>query len=127
MADITRVTTFARIKLIHDGRDFHDHEFRESDIDYTIHSADRVVLAADMASPQEVNLGDIGAATPGTHLMLKTDREIKVALDDITALWTVSGVLLFVGSFSHLYVQNENLTTEAVVEYEATDGETSTA
>jgi hypothetical protein len=122
MADITRVNVFARIRLVHDGRNFHEHEFSESDIDYTVHDAGRVVLAANMASPQEINLGDIGAATPGTHLMLKTDREIQVALGSVSNLWTVSGVLLFVGSFTHLYVQNTSPTTEAVVEYEATDG-----
>lgn len=123
MSDITRVNVFGRLKLIHDGSDFHEHFFAEEDIDYTVHSGDRVVLAADMASPQEIDLGDIGAATPGTHLMLVTDREIKVGLDSDTNLWTVTGVLLIVGSFTHVYVQNENLTTEAVVTYEATDGE----
>lgn len=127
MSDILKTSTFARLKLVRNGSDFLDHVFRETDVDYTLQSSDRVVLAAAMGSPSEVNLGSLGAGTPATHLSLVTDREIKVALDDIAKLWTVGsgsngGVLMVIGSFSHLYVQNEDTSVEAIMEYLASDG-----
>jgi hypothetical protein len=122
MADVLKVNTFARLKLLRNGSDFLDHVFRETDVDYTLQASDRVVLDAAMGSPEEANLGSLGAGTPATHLMLVTDREIKVALDVNTRLWAVSGVLMIIGSFSHLYLKNEDASVQATVEYLASDG-----
>jgi hypothetical protein len=110
----------ARVRLIRDGADLYDQVFYEPDESYTESTHQRAVLATNMASPSEVDMA--GVAT-GEALFLQTDREIKVALDDNTYLWTVkeNGALMLVGSFTHLYLQNESTTNQATVELVVTD------
>lgn len=118
MADVLKVTELARLKLTRNGTVLYDQTFEPTEESYSEHSADRVVLAVNMASPQQVNLG--GVAT-GRHLILETDQTIKVGVDSTTNLWQISSALMLVGSFTNLYVQNESLTNTATVQVVVTD------
>lgn len=123
MADVLKVQELARFKLKRNATILYDQAFAPAEEDFTEHTGDRVILATNMAAPQEINLA--GVATGG-HLMLETDREILVTLDVTTSKWQVGngsalGALLFVGSFTHVYLQNENTTNTATVSYIITD------
>ena len=106
------------MKLTRDGSTIVDQSLKTTANTYTEHAAERVVLATNMASPQEVNLGGVDT---GVRLMLETDRTISVALDTSTKLWMVSEAVLYAGSFTHLYLQNTNTTNTATVQYVVTD------
>lgn len=71
-----------------------------------------------MSSPQAVNLG--GVAT-GARLIVTTDQTIKVAINGTTALWPVSKAVLLEGTFTSLYLKNENTSREATVRVLVTD------
>jgi hypothetical protein len=118
MADVLKVQQFARMKLTRDGSVIVDQSLKTTAGTYTEHAAERVVLATNMVSPSEVNLGGVST---GVRMMLETDQSIKVALDDSAKLWTVSEAVLYAGSFTHLYLQNTNTTNTATVQYIVTD------
>lgn len=71
-----------------------------------------------MPSPQQFNMGGV---TTGSYLFIKTDRPIKVALNDISRIWDLGannsdGGILLVGTFTAVYLQNTNPTYEATVD-----------
>lgn len=118
MADVLRVGELARLKLFRNGVVVYDQAYAPQEETYTEHAGDRVVLATNMASPEQVNLGGVATAE---HLMLETSGEIKVGINSQTNLITVKKALLVISSFSTLYFQNENTTNTATVEYMVTD------
>ena len=120
MADSLKRTMRARVLLIRDGAEMHDQSYYEPNEDYTESTHQRIVLAKDMASPSEVDMAGVSTAVT---LYLQTDRAIKVALDDDTYLWEVAehGAIMLVGSFEHLYLQNESTTNLATVDLVVTD------
>ncbi len=118
MADVLRVSELARLKLTRNGSILYDQAFSPVEESYTEHSGDRVVLATNMASPQQVDLGGVSS---GQHLLVETDRAIKIGVGSQTFLVDVTKVLMVVGSFSSLYFQNESTTNTATVEYLVTD------
>ena len=70
-----------------------------------------------MGSPDEIDLGDIGAGNVGTRLFLKTDRPILVALNTNTLLWKTKGIVMSGAAITNLYVQNTDATKEATIEF----------
>jgi hypothetical protein len=63
----------------------------------------------------------MGGVTTGQYLFIKTTIPILVALDNSARLWTVGanageGAIIYVGSFTALYLQNTNPTTDATVD-----------
>ncbi len=120
MADALFRTMRARIRLVRDGADLYDQVYYEPDIAYDESTHQRIVLATNMGSPGEIDLS--GVSTAAT-LFLQTDRDIKVAVNSASFVWPVSehGALMLVGSFTHLYVQNESTTNLATVELVVTD------
>ena len=120
MADALSRTLRARVRLIRDGADLYDQVFYDPDVTYTESTHQRVILSTNMASPSEVDMA--GVATAAT-LFLQTDRDVLVAVDNSARTWPVSenGAVLLVGSFTHLYVQNESTTNQATVELVVTD------
>lgn len=120
MADALSRTMRARVRLIRNGVDYFDQTFYDPDQDYDESTHQRLVLSTNMAVPSEV---DLSGVSTGASLFLQTDRTIQVGLDTITSLWTVkeNGALLLVGSFTHLYIQNESTTNQATVELVVTD------
>lgn len=120
MADALKRTLRARVRLIRDGVDIYDQNFYEPNESYTESTHQRVILATNMTIPSEI---DMSGVTTGESLFLQTDRDVLVALDDNSFLWTVkeNGALMLVGSFTHLYVQNESTTNLATIELVITD------
>lgn len=120
MADALSRTMRARVKLIRDGAVNHDQVFYQDDETYTESTHQRIVLATNMSAPQEIDLS--GVASAGS-LFLSTDRDILATLNTTTATWPVgeNGALMLVGSFTHLYVQNESTTNLATIDIVVTD------
>lgn len=118
MADVLRVGKIARLKLHRNGVVAYNQAFAPVDEVYTEHAGDRVILATNMATPQQVDLGGISSAE---HLMIETSRVIKVGIDSQTNLIPVKTALLLVSTFSTLYFQNESTTNTATVEFIVTD------
>jgi len=127
MADALKRTLRARVRLIRDGVDIYDQNFYEPNETYVESTHQRIVLATNMASPSEIDMSgvasDIAGGDTAETLFLQTDRDVLVALDDNTFLWVVkeNGALMLVGSFTHLYVQNESTTNLATIELVITD------
>jgi len=74
-----------------------------------------------MTVMQEIDLG--GVAT-GEYLLLETSQTIKVALNSTNVNAKVpvgKSFMVSGGSFTHLYVQNENTTYTAIVQHVTTD------
>jgi hypothetical protein len=120
MADALSRTMRARVRLIRDGADMHDQVFYDPDVSFDEHTHQRVVLSTNMGSPSEVDMA--GVSTAAT-LFLKTDRDILVAVEANDRLWPVgeNGAVLLVGSFTHLYLQNESTINQATVDLVVTD------
>lgn len=123
MTDILKVQEFVRVRLTRDGTTLYDQAFKSEEEDYDEHTTERAVLATSMTTSQAVSLGGV---VTGRKLMLETDKEILVGLGVTPAnKWTLGnniegGALLITGSFSHLWVRNNN-TTEARIVYAITD------
>jgi hypothetical protein len=120
MADALSRTMRARVRLVRDGADLYDQVFYEPDETYTESTHQRAVLSTNMAVPQEIDM--FGVET-GEALFLQTDRAIKVSLDSSGNQWSVgeNGCVMLVGSFTHVYVQNESTTNQATIELVITD------
>ena len=120
MTDILKVNSFARLEVDEDGVQVLEQVYKPSEDDYTLHASERVVLATNMGSPSQIDLGDLGATNNGVRFFLKTHREIKVGVT-ATDLWTVTDMVMFVGTYTAIWVQNEDLSAEATIRYLATD------
>ncbi len=123
MTDILKVQDFIRVRLTRDGINLHDQPFKTELEDFTEFTADRAVLSTSMTTSQAVSLGGVSV---GRHLMIETDKEILVGLgvtpaNKITVGDNIDGgAICLVGSFSHIWVRNNN-TSEARITYVVTD------
>jgi hypothetical protein len=120
LADVTKAELSARLKLTRNGLTLYDQRFYSGSEDFDESTHQRVVLATNMATSQEIDMTNI---TTGTKLMLQTTRAIKVAVDAVGAQWDVAanGAVLLTGSFTHVYVKNESTTNTATIEAVVTD------
>ncbi len=118
MADVLRVGELARLKLLRNGVVMFDQAYSPVEEPFTEHAGERVVLAAAMATPQQVNLGGV---TTGQHLMLRTTGDIKVGINSSTNLIDVSKALFLVGTITSLYLQNLDPDDTVTVDLVVTD------
>jgi hypothetical protein len=120
MADVLKRTVRARVKLTRNDAVLYDQTYYDDDTDYTESTHQRVVLATNMAVPQEV---DMAGVSTGAVLFVESDRAINVAVNAIGNVWPLAenGALLLVGSVTHLYLQNESTTNLATVELVVAD------
>ena len=122
MADVLRVSQFAKLEIRRNNIHYHYQGFASEEVAYTVHGGDRVVLTTSMASPEQANLGDIDAGTPGKKLIVETDRPILVGVNSNTALWPVEHVLMMASEgITELWFQNTDADNEATVEFIVTD------
>lgn len=119
MADVTERSEFGRLRLTRNSDTLYDQVFATEATTYTRQSTDRLVLATNMVATQEINIGDLNSTNPGKVFMMETDNKIKVSVDVTTSLWPVDQAVLFVGTFSHVFVQNQSTTNEAIVTFGA--------
>lgn len=120
MADVTKRNVRANIFLTRNELTLYDQEYVKSDVDFDQSTNQRVVLATNMATPSELDLGNI---TTGAALMLKTDREITFALNTTSNTINIAdnGMVQIVGEFTAVYVQNSSTTYTATIDFVATD------
>lgn len=120
MADVLKVQDFVRVRLMRNGTTLHDQSYNQNEDTFAEYTAERAVLSTNMSTSQQVNLGGVST---GGRLFLETDRAIQVGLG-VTPASKLSladnGVLMIVGSFSHIWVRNTG-TQEARIEYTVTD------
>ena len=118
MADITTAQVKARLRLVRNGIAIYDEIFNSGKDDFTESSYQRVVLATS-SGVQVVNLDGV---TSGTKLLIVTDREIKVAVNNSAWLVPVTSVLAMTSSgITGLWVENENADFQATVTIAVTD------
>jgi hypothetical protein len=123
MADTTEVEVSAKFRAYRNGKAVVDMPFTMSASSYLEHATDRVILATNMTSPQEYNMGGVGT---GKFLMVETDRPILMSLDTTVTQWNVGrgtqgGVVVFIGSFTHVYFQNTNTTNTVTANVAVSD------
>jgi hypothetical protein len=122
MAKVTTVELAARLKLFEDKSTIYNQTFSMNAVTYTEHSIDRLVLATS-SGWQEVNMGGVGT---GVYLEAQSSRPILISLDTTTRPWNIGrgvlgGVVAVLGSFTHVYVQNNSSTNTAVVNVAVAD------
>ncbi len=121
MADVLKQSIAVSVALDRNSQLMYDQRYYQNDVSFTESTHQRIVLATNMSSPQEIDLSGV-TAVPGVDeggtLFLETDRAISVAVNNTSYLWPlgVNGALLLTGAISHLYVFNESTTNQAVVE-----------
>lgn len=120
MADVLKVQDFVRVRLTRNGTVLYDQAFNQNEDTYVEHTAERAVLATNMTTSQQVNLGGVSV---GARLMLETNRAILVGLGVTPANkipLSDNGTIMLTGSFSHIWVRNTG-TQEAHIHYVVTD------
>jgi len=120
MADILSRTIRATVTLEESPGFDLEQEYYKQAVTFTKEHHARIVLDTAMAAPQSINMSGI---TTGKSLMLSTDREVLVGINDTSNLITVSesGMIALVGSFTDVYVQNESANYKATIEVVLTD------
>lgn len=121
MADVLKQSIAVSVELDRNSQLMYGQRFYQNDVTFTESTHQRIVLATNMSSPQEIDLSGVTSTpsvTQGGTLFLETDRAINVAVNVTSHLWPlgVNGALLLTGAITHLYVQNESTTNQAVVE-----------
>jgi len=120
MADVLKRTVRARVLLTRNERTQYDQEFYDADVAFTESTHQRIVLATNMATPAEIDLSGVGT---GAVLFVECNHSVAVGVGSDTNLLRLedNGMLMFTGSFTHVYVQNTNTTYTATIEVLATD------
>ncbi len=122
MADVLLVDEFVRLRLTRNGDELYNQTYDPTTKEtYTVHAADRIVLAANMSSFQQASLGDIDGSPAGQHLMVKADRAITIAVN-AEANAVVADTLMMIGaSITSLHFKNTDANNTATVEFVVTD------
>lgn len=124
MADVLKRTVRARAFIVKNELTRYDQEYLDSDTTMTEYTHQRVVLAANMAAPAEINMENL---TTAAVIMLETDRAITVYLNQTGPTFANgialgdTGMLMLVGPVTSVYVQNTNVNYTATVEFLASD------
>lgn len=122
VADVLRVKPAARLKIKKNGVTQYDQAYTPVERAYTRHSGDRLVLATNMASPQEADLGDINTTNLGDGLLVTVSNTVTVYVGATTIGVPISKcIMLDGGSVSHLFFKNTSTTVEPTVEYVVAD------
>jgi hypothetical protein len=127
MADVLKSTLRVRAWLTKNEITLVDHDYYRPDVAFTEHAHKRVVLAAATTTPGTLYEFDLGGLDTGFGLFLTTDRAVKVGVDATTNLIGIAdnGTFLLTGSYTHVYVRNDNTTYQATVEFLAFDKDSS--
>lgn len=124
MADVLKRTVRARTHIVKNELTRYDQEHLTSDVVCTEFAQHRIVLAADMADPSEVDMSNL---TEAAVVMLETDREITLFLNQTGPTFANgivigdNGLFLLVGPVTSVHVQNTNVNYTATLEFVACD------
>jgi len=120
VADVYKRTVRARVWITKNEIPRYDQEYLTSDTTMTESVHQRAVLATNMSTPDELDMTNLVTASV---VMLETDRPITVFLNTTANSFTLAtnGMVMLVGSVTHVYVQNNSTPYTATVEFLATD------
>jgi hypothetical protein len=121
VANALEYKLLAVAELRRNGRPMYNQTFSTILRPYTESTHQRVVLATNMAVPQEVDLSGVTGA-PGVDeahtVFVQTDRAVQVSMNAPDNLWPINanGSVLLTGTVTHLYVYNESTTNQAIID-----------
>lgn len=124
MADILKRTVRARVHIVKNELTRYDQEHLTSEVVCTEFAQHRVVLAADMADPSEIDMSNLAEAAV---VMIETDRAVTLYLNQAGPTFTNgieirdNGLFLLVGPVTSVHVQNTNANYTATLEFVACD------
>lgn len=124
MADVLKRTVRARLLIVKNELTRYDQEYLESEVAITEYTHQRVVLAADMADPSEINMENL---TTANVIMLEADRAVTVYLNQTGPTFANgislgdTGMLMLAGPVTSVHVQNVNPDYTATLEFLASD------
>ena len=120
MADVVERTVRTSVVLKKNERVVGDHDYYKPDVTFTEHTSQRLVLSTNMATASQI---DLSGVETGAVFAFRTDRTVKLGIDQDTNMLQISdnGMMVMVGSFTHVYVQNESTTYQATIEVLACD------
>lgn len=119
VADVLRVKATARLKIKKNGVVQYNQAYTPTEEAYVEHSGDRVVLATNMATFQQVNLGGL---TSAARLLIVVSNTVIVAVNATAIAVPISECIMLDGaSVTALYLKNTSTTVEPSVEYILTD------
>ena len=122
MSDVLRRTIRGRMELTRNESDMYNQEYYKQDVEFNVHTHQRVVLATS-SGQEQFDLSGLNTTNVGAAMMLTTDRAVVVAIDTAANTITLSdnGMMMFTGSFTHVYIENNSTTYTASLEFIATD------
>lgn len=122
MSDVLRRTIRGTMGLTRNEGPMYTQEYYKKDVEFDVHTHQRVVLATS-SGQEQFDLSGLNTTNPGAAMMLTTDRTIVVAIDTAANTMTISdnGMMMFTGTFTHVYVENNSTTYTASLEFVATD------
>lgn len=118
MGDVLKFTARVRVWLTKNELTMADQEFYTEDRNFTESAHQRVVLSVTTAAPGDLQEFDLGGVNPGYGLMVETDRQVMLGVDNGTNLIQLqdNGCMFLTGNYTHVYVRNDSLTYQATVE-----------
>ena len=120
MTDVMKRTVRAVVLLKRNERTLYNQEYYDPDETFVESTHQRIVLSTDMTTRQELDITTID--TPAVF-QLNTDRTIVVGIGTDSNTITISdnGVIMFTGSFTHIFGRNDSTTYTATIDIVATD------
>ena len=120
MADVLKRTVRAFVQLEQNELTMYGQEYLDSDRTFTESVHQRAVLLTNMTSFSEFDITNVD--TPAL-LFLENDRAVTIALNTTANAVTLAdaGFIMMYGTFTGVYVKNENTTYTATVELVVTD------
>lgn len=119
VADVLRVKPAARLKILKNGVVQYNQAYVPTEDAYTEHTGDRVVLATNMSTFQQI---DLGGLTSAERLLITVSNTVTVAINATAIAIPISECIMLDGAaVTALYVKNTSTTVEPAVEYVLTD------
>lgn len=120
MADVNKRTIRARVELTENEVPGYNQEYLKEDTDFTESAHNRAVLAAAMATAQELDISNV--STPAV-LMIECERSMELSIDTAANVITLgdAGFFAMVGTFTKVFVKNLNANYTNSIEFVVTD------
>ena len=122
MSDVLRRTIRSTLDLTRNTLPMYAQEYYKADQQIDVHTHQRIVLGTNSGT-QQFDLSGLNTTNPGAAMFLSTNRTIVVAINAEANTLTLSdnGMIMFTGTFTHVFVQNNSTTYTASLEFVATD------
>lgn len=121
MADTLEVEQSARLKLLRNDVTLYEQQFSSTAATYSVHAADRVVLATNMSAFEEASIGSVNTTNTGSHLMVVSSQAIDIAVNTTAQSVNADVFAMSGATITHLYFKNTDTDNEATVEFVVSD------